>query len=179
MRINMGVFDKAKRKVKELDRLQKLASDLEKLGPIPTVPDKMYPYAIKYFNIIVKFQDAGPIIADDFKKSSKEISNVLAHIKNSGRDQYGWVRAKPGEMVTMDNLYLGDVHGLWTNPASMFRASKDPDVQQIIYNQLYTFIKSHLMPLQKDIAKITKTDSVNVMQKAVAGRLVSRKSNSY
>ena len=64
----MGVFDKAKRKVKELDRLEKLKADLEKLGPIPLESDKMYPYAIKYFNIFTKFQDAGPIIADDFKK---------------------------------------------------------------------------------------------------------------
>lgn len=175
----MGVFDKAKRKVKELDRLEKLKADLEKLGPIPLESDKMYPYAIKYFNIFTKFQDAGPIIADDFKKSSREIANVLAHIKNSGRDPYGWVRAKPGETVTMDNLYLGNVDGLWTYPAASFRASKDPDVQKIIHKQLYVFIKSHLEPLKKDLDKILKANPANVMQKTVAGTLLSRKSKSY
>lgn len=173
----MGVFDKAKRKVKELDRLEKLKTDLEKLGPIPPMSDDIYPYAIKYFNIIAKFQDAGPIIRDDFKNNIKEIDVFLEHIENSGRNSYGWVRAKPGEPVTMKNLYLGDVAGIWTNTAETFKNSKDPDVKKIIYRQLSSFIKSHLGPLQSNLDKILKKDRPNLFQKLISGK-ISEKSAS-
>ena len=166
----MAVFDKAKRKVKELDRLQKLGDALEKLGPLPSRPAGMWSYAVKYFNIITKFQDDGPIVAEDFSKTPAEIKSVLAHIQASGRNPYGLVRAQPGEPVTLDNMYLGDTFGIWTNTAARFKASKDPDVHAVIYNQLVSVIGSHLQSLKSNISKIVKKNQQTVAQRIVTAR---------
>ena len=35
-------------------------------------------------------------------------------IRMAGREKYGWNRTDPGQEVTEDNVFLGDVYGLWT-----------------------------------------------------------------
>ncbi len=84
-------------------------------------------------------------------------------------DVVAWCRA----VLAMDNLYLGNVDGLWTNTAATFRNSKDPYVKKAIYNQLSSFINVYLVSLQKNIAKILQTDRPNALQKLVAGKIVS------
>lgn len=63
-------------------------------------------------------------------------------------DVVAWCRA----VLAMDNLYLGNIDGLWTNTAATFRNSKDPYVKKAIYNQLSSFINVYLVSLQKNIA---------------------------
>lgn len=47
------------------------------------------------------------------------------HFWKAGRDLYGWNRTKPGEEVTPDNVFLGNVYGLFTKPVSFWFAAKD------------------------------------------------------
>jgi len=45
----------------------------------------------------------------------------------SGRHEYGWNRTKNGEQVTLDNVFLGNVDGIWTKTARIFLALKDDE----------------------------------------------------
>jgi len=168
----MAVFDKAKRKVKEIASIKKLNSDLKKLGSFPafnaTKNKAVYEYAVNFFNIVLDFQDSGLFVADDFKKNKKEITGLLAHISRCGRNPYGLVRAPEGKKLSLNTLFLGNVGGLWTKSADNFAESPDPEVQAIIYKQIKDFIDSHYTNMLKLSNKILETESLNMVQKLVA-----------
>ena len=156
------------------EALNQMCIDLSKLGPVPNhtlykdvydryfgitsrlpVPtdDAMYDYAIKFFNIIVRFQDSGVWNADLL--SDKKTASVLGeHIRNSG---YGaWVRAERGQPVTEDNVFLGNVFGLWTNSIRTFKEQKNDSWLQwaIQTYQLGNFLNSHVEEMKKLITAI-------------------------
>ena len=146
-------LNKAVTKVQTMDALLDMQKKLQKLGPIPNGKD-IYDYAIKFFNIIVEFQDKYAVDIETFSKTTEDAEALAKHIKNSGRDEYGWVRAPRGESVTLHNLYLGNIYGIWTNTAACFKESKDSDVQKIIQMQLRGFIQSHREPMIKYISSV-------------------------
>ena len=150
-------FEKSIKKVQMLDDLSEVQQSLRTLGNIPN-DIGIYDYAVHFFNIIVQFQDKHPDISI-LKNSKNEatITTLATHIKNAGRNKYGWVRAKKGYPVTLDNLYLGNIAGLWTAPASKFMAKPDDKyIQGNIQGQLRGFIKSHREPMMDLIGKITR-----------------------
>lgn len=147
------LFKKAKLKVNTMDKLLDMKNSLIALGDAP-YDSKIYDYAVKYFNIITDFQDNVVIDTNGFAKSKEELKLVNLHIKKSGREEYGWVRSKKGEPVTLDNLYLGNIHGLNTKTARFFKNSGDAEVQTIIQDQLKSFINSHRKPLIENISKV-------------------------
>ncbi len=155
MGIIKNKFKQATDKVVLMESLDKLKKDLQKLGPIPNGKD-VYDYGVKFFNIIASFQDNNTVDIDFFKDTTEEAQILAKHINNAGRDKYGWVRARRGEPVTLDNLYLGDVYGLWTNTAAFWKERPEKDVQAIIQNQLSSFIKSHREPMMELISKVLK-----------------------
>ena len=147
-----------------MDAMDKLKKDLQKLGPIPNGKE-VYDYGVKFFNIIASFQDANAVDIELFKETTEEAKALSQHISNAGRDEYGWVRAQRGEPVTLHNLYLGNVYGLWTKTAAFWKEMPDEDVQSIknasnldvqkvIQNQLSSFIKSHREPMIELISKV-------------------------
>ncbi len=140
------MFEKSTQKLQTMMALAELRKNLEKLGPMPTGTDA-YDYAVKFFNLVAAFNDKYSITEDMFKGSKKSAEILRKHLKNCGRDKYGMVRAPKGEIVTLDNLYLGNVDGLNTLPAYKFKDSKDKEVQEIIQNQLHLFINSHRVPM--------------------------------
>ncbi len=149
------MFRNAESKLQLMQNLGELRTNLIELGEIPYGMD-IYDYSVKFFDIVAKFQDAN-IVSDDVRKSFKndEFNIVMKHVANSGRNQYGWVRAERGQKVTLDNLYLGDIAGIWTFPASKFKAMPDDKyVQDNIQNQLRRFITSHRQPMIDAIAKL-------------------------
>lgn len=160
------MFEKAKTRVKTLQGMKKLHEDLSKLGEIPQGKD-IYDYAIKFFNIITKFQDNFTVNQDMFPKTSKSAGTLAKHIENAGRQQYGWVRSKRGEEVTMDNLYLGDTHGIWTNTASKFYNEKNEEVQKIIQSQLKNFISSHRKPMLELLKELTINNKPNPLMEKI------------
>lgn len=162
------MFKKAKTKLEILQELKKMRKELSAMGPVPRGKD-IYDYAVNFFNIITSFQDRFALNKDMFPKTLKSADVLAKHINNAGRQEYGWVRAKRGEPVTLHNLYLGDVYGIWTNTAAAFKESKDSDVQQIIYNQLYSFISSHREPMLKLLSDILDNNKVNpILEKALS-----------
>lgn len=150
-------FEKSKKKVQTLNALIDMQQALRTLGNIPD-DMRIYDYAVHFFNIIAQFQDKNfnlSILTNDKNKDS--ISVLAKHISNAGRDKYGWVRAAKGTPVTLDNLYLGDIAGIWTFPAAKFKAMpEDKYVQDNIQDQLRRFIRSHREPMMKLIGEITR-----------------------
>lgn len=150
-------FEKSTKKVQTLNDLIEMQQSLRSLGNIPN-DMRIYDYAVHFFNIVARFQDKHPdisILKND--KNQESIKLLGRHLENAGRQQYGWVRAKKGTPVTLDNLYLGDVAGLWTAPAAKFKSMPDDKyVQDNIQAQLKGFIKSHRESMISAIEKITR-----------------------
>lgn len=153
----MGVLKnklkKATTKLGLMESMEKLKKDLQKLGPIPN-DKEVYNYGVKFFNIIASFQDANTIDFELFKDKTDEAKILAQHVSNAGRNEYGWVRAQRGKEVTLHNLYLGNVYGLWTNTAAFWKEQPEKDVQVIIQNQLSSFIKSHREPMIELLTKV-------------------------
>lgn len=140
-------FEDSKKKVELMDALQDLRSSLKALGSIPN-DMRIYDYAIHFFNIIATFNDKYSVSKNTFKRESEKATLLAKHLGNAGRCSYGWVRSKKGEEVTLDNLYLGNVYGIWTKPARVFKdMPNDKYVQHAIQGQLYGFIESHRKPM--------------------------------
>ncbi|MCQ2571729.1 MAG: hypothetical protein MJ165_01895 [Alphaproteobacteria bacterium] len=168
----MGVIKnkikKATTKLALMESMEKLKKDLQKLGPIPNSKD-VYDYGVKFFNIIASFQDANAVDFELFKEKTEDAKILATHIRNAGCNEYGWVRAQRGEPVTLHNLYLGNVYGLWTKTAAFWKEMPDKDVQSIknasnidvqmiIQNQLSSFIESHREPMIDLITKILNSN---------------------
>ena len=162
MGIIKNKIKKATTKLALMESMAKLNKDLQKLGPIPKGKE-VYDYGVKFFNIIASFQDANAVDFELFKEKTEDAKILATHIRNAGRQEYGWVRAPRGEEVTLHNLYLGDIAGLWTNTAAFWKEQPEKDVQTIIQNQLSSFIKSHREPMMELISKVLnnnkKTDN--------------------
>ena len=152
------MFKKAINKVETMNQLEQMQKELSKLGPVPSGKE-IYDYAVKFFNVIVKFQDNFALNIDMFPKTVKSAETLRMHIINAGRDEYGWVRAKRGEPVTLHNLYLGYVYGIWTGTAASFKESSDKDTQQIIQNQIKSFINSHREPMINLISEVLQKNN--------------------
>lgn len=162
------MFKKAQDKVRTMDALQTMREQLVKLGETPR-GTAVYDYAVKFFNIIVDFQDSF-VLGDKFPKSQDAEKALATHIRNAGRNQYGWVRAEEGKRVTLNNLYLGDISGIWTSTAAKFKVSTDADVQKIIQGQVSRFIKSHREPMIKYIDEVLqKNPRPNSLVLALSG----------
>lgn len=142
-------FEKAKQKVETINALTELRDSLKKLGPIPN-DMRIYDYAVHFFNIVVRFNDKYSVDKKMFKDNAESAGILATHLSRAGRQEYGWVRAKKGQEVTLDNLYLGNVHGLWTKTARTFKdMPNDKYVQDAIQGQLHGFISSHREPMIK------------------------------
>ncbi len=153
MGIIKNKIQKATKKLALMESLDKLKKDLQKLGPVPAGKD-VYDYGVKFFNIIASFQDANAIDVEMFKDTTEDAEDLALHIENAGRQEYGWVRAQRGEPVTLHNLYLGNVYGLWTKTAAFWKEQPEKDIQAIIQHQLSSFIESHREPMIKLITKV-------------------------
>ena len=147
----------ATQKVKAMDGLEQLQKKLKKMGPIPQGL-AIYEYAIDFFNAIVEFEDMGVFDSEFFEKSPKDAEMLSKHLTDCGRDKYGLVRAKEGEQVSGNNLYLGNTNGLTTRNAQYWKAQPEQDVQEIIQGQLRKFIESHREPIMQLISKVLQNN---------------------
>ena len=74
-----------------------------------------------------------------------KLDGLLREINKAGRDSFGHNRTKPGEDVTKDNVYFGDVWGIGTFSVRTFEEEykKDTFVQTHIRKQITRFVKSY------------------------------------
>jgi hypothetical protein len=83
------------------------------------------------------------------------LQTLQAHFQNAGRDKYGMNRTAPGEPVTPDNVYLGNVFGRWTLTATKWKdAFKRGDAtaqedKRIIDHQAADFVDGHVGAMHK------------------------------
>ncbi len=107
-------------------QIDKLKMDMERIQGMPNKVEAI----IELFRVISPLQDKGGFKQTIFKLQEKnygQIDQAIAaletlqiHFRNAGRDECGLNRTKPGEQVTAAKVYLGDVFGVWTKPASFW-----------------------------------------------------------
>ena len=90
----------------------------------------------------------------------KKLRTLQAHFINAGREPYGWNRTKHGETVTEDNVYLGNIYGLWTKTVRFWKQRKDEkkggwgysgmdhlNAYDVVSEQARKFMASHTGPM--------------------------------
>ena len=122
--------------------------------PVP-IDFALYDYAIKFFNVIAKFQDSGVLeqaINKDVLIDKKSVNKLAALIKNCGRSENGMVRSKPGKRITGNDVYLGGVFDVPTLTINQLKAlskqkssPKNNWVQWVVQiHQLQNFLKCNI-----------------------------------
>lgn len=82
----------------------------------------------------------------EFKRNKAELGLkvFMSELNKAGRDMYGHNRTERGETVSKDNIYFGDVAGIWTFTVAKFENLKnDAYVQENIRAQITGFVKSY------------------------------------
>ena len=77
-------------------------------------------------------------------QAEKALQRFISEISKSGRSLYGYNRTKPGEDITKDNIFFGNIEGI--NTLSVKELEKHPNdayVQKHIRNQITEFVKSY------------------------------------
>lgn len=157
MGIIKNKLNQATEKLATMDALLKMEQDLQDLGTIPYYGNgDVYAYGVKFFNIVTAFQDKYKVNEDIFKDSPEDAQELAKMIRAAGRDTYGMARAPIGAKVTLDSLYLGNIDGLNTYPASYWKKQQDKNVQMKIQTQLSQFISTYQDSLMKKIATVLK-----------------------
>ena len=54
----------------------------------------------------------------------RSLETLQGHIACAGRTRFGWNRTKVGEVVTPEQVFLGNVYGLFTKPVSFWKQRK-------------------------------------------------------
>ncbi len=106
----------------------------EALHQIEREPDALR-VIVPFFDVISRWQDRGfndVIVAFEEANFSGKYDDALErlrtlelHFENAGRNEHGMNRTKPGESVTADKVFLGNIFGLFTHPVSYWRRGRN------------------------------------------------------
>lgn len=152
--------------------IEKLDRDIAAVENIPDPIDRL----VSMFGVISPLHDQqkeGKTIFDTtlsalekangsggFNEQIDSVKLLQSEFVKAGRNEYGWNRTQPGQNVTADHVYLGNISGRFTHPASKWKSSfskthphADED-RQIIGNQAGEFVADHAAPIHKAIAKL-------------------------
>lgn len=108
----------------DLQRIRSFRDSLTTLGEIPKDSKTVYEYAVKFFDLVSRFQDEG-LICNAPSEILNEQKSLNQHITNAGRCEYGINRTKRGEEVTLANTYWGNIFGLYTFTGEKWMQSED------------------------------------------------------
>lgn len=162
--------------VEFLDELDALKGKLSKLALMSTCHPTFDDIVI-FFSYTSEWHDKG--LKKDiellehanfgqFTKLISELNRLQSLINDSGRCEHGWNRTNPGQLVTPDNVYLGNILGILTHPVSYWSGlKKEPEnmwgrdlehnpiyVQELILEQAKTFIYKNSSVICKQIELI-------------------------
>lgn len=159
------VAAKNKKRQKKMKREQKITKDalismVNNLNEIikSINYDNCYDLVVKFFGITSLLDDNWDdvtqlplkgwkilgIKSKSRKDAEAEYSFFFEEIHKAGRNPYGINRTAPGEPVTKETLYFGDVWGIWTDTVAKFEKTEDDEfVQEKIRQQIYQFVKSY------------------------------------
>lgn len=68
-------------------------------------------------------------------------------------DKYGMFRTKCIGTMSMDEVFLGDIYGLWTHSLTYWLSSKNDEAVSIVTNQYYQQVLSGIKAEIKELAK--------------------------
>lgn len=126
----------------EKARLNKFLSNLNELGDIPTDDKRCVGYLIDFYNVVSDFSDGGTKL-NAVSNTEEIVKDLYLVLDNSGRDPYGINRSRKGEKATIDNVFLGDVCGLWTFPARTWLADgREKDLATICRYQVRVALRN-------------------------------------
>ncbi len=152
MKLFLSPFDVKKNIT--LVKILNLSNDLKNIGDAPCVfednsDNRIFEYALKYFNIITKFQDDIKINPNLLPLAKESAAALKTHIEQAGRNKNGLIRSKKGEAVTLENLFLGGMHNTkmdsvenWLSDKSEFEKNR-----QILLCQLINKINSNRLAI--------------------------------
>jgi len=126
---------------------------------------------IDFFNLVSKFEDKEivELTQKTFKRNRELVASLnklrrLTRQNGPGFYVYGMNRAKRGEKVTADKVFLGDIFGLFTHSASYWLKHKERFKKQhvesgtavwdIIHNQATNFLNTNGNFLREQISII-------------------------
>lgn len=132
---------------------------------------------VSLFNLISPWQDRGikeeydAVVAanrrDRYALLLDQLGILSGHFHNTGRDKCGMNRTKTGEYVTDNNVFLGNIYGLWTFPIPEWGKDKDKakggwgfpgmgnlNAYDVVCRQATNFTSGHIDPMIKLIQSI-------------------------
>lgn len=68
-------------------------------------------------------------------------------------NKYGIFRCESLSTISPDNIFLGDINGLWTNTLTEWMKSNEPEDIRIVLNQYYNILNRGIYFIIEDIKK--------------------------
>lgn len=129
--------------------------------------ENCYSMVVKFFTLTSMFEDYESDIkklplkgwqicgvkSNTRKEAESSRDFFFKEVRKAGREPHGHNRTEPGEVVTENNVFFGDVFGIFTKNIADFSACKDEYVQQHIRNQIVGFVKSYNKSFKVDWLK--------------------------
>jgi hypothetical protein len=102
------------------------------LGSLPKEHYEPLDRIVALFNLVSPWYDRLDELRCRLNFSSdteigKKIEELFQQFENVGRCQYGWNRTKKGQIVTHDDVFLGNVYGIWTFNVAQIMGWKNED----------------------------------------------------
>ncbi len=127
-----ATFSSPKKDIKTiLPTLENLKKELEEIQKMQNKVQAI----IRLFQTISPLQDAGGVSQTCSKLQEKNYGQLdkaihalevlQKHLHNAGRNKYGMNRTIQKEEVTAAKVFLGDVFGIWTYPASYWLENQE------------------------------------------------------
>lgn len=169
---------------KDIDRISSEIAELKKqMEIIKQMPNKVEAI-IKLFSVVSLLQDNGGFSQTIYKLQKKNygqldttieaLITLQKHFEKAGRNKNGMNRTDVGETVIAAKVYLGDVFGIWTKPASYWLENKERFEKEdsganpkegcgrnfisvwycINDHQAGSFVRSHVERILKQIAQL-------------------------
>ena len=117
-----------------------------------------YDKVIEFFRITSELGDRTPEICKLPRKgvqlfgtksskrvsADKHLSHFLSSLRSAGRDEYGVNRTSPGETITKDKIFFGNIEGLNTLSVTACESIVDDRyLQNAIRGQICRFVRSY------------------------------------
>lgn len=98
--------------------------------------------------------------------NKKKIQIIKRFFKNDTRDMYGVNRSKSGHMITANDVYLGDIYGIWTKTASFWLSNKskfEEDILESVSKSVWSVINEQADEILKKHIQVFQTKKVAVV----------------
>jgi hypothetical protein len=98
--------------------------------------------------------------------NKKKIQIIKSFFRNDTRDMYGVNRSKSGQMLTANDIYLGNIDGIWTKNASFWLSNKskyEQEKMEVISKSVWSVINEQADDILKKRIQVFQTKKVTVI----------------